>query len=106
MSIPTPCPGLKVEREKSGIHRYSVVTKQQRVDTIPHTTAEPEDQPGNFLGPEKRRRSIHPDAVSGLMALQDQDRRKLKTIPAAIYQGKLGSVTLSKERKLIRPLST
>lgn len=44
----------------------------------------PEDQAGNFLGPEKRRRSIHPDAVSGLMALEGQDRRKLKTIPAAI----------------------
>lgn len=100
MSIPTPCPGLKAEREKSGIHRsrktqifllhhpkqhhqYSAVTKQQRVN-IPHTTEEPEDQAGNFLGPEKRRRSIHPDAVSGLMALEGQDRRKLKTIPAAI----------------------
>jgi hypothetical protein len=32
--------------------------------------------------------------------------QKLTNIPAGIYQGKQGSVTLSKERKLIRPLST
>jgi hypothetical protein len=32
--------------------------------------------------------------------------RKLTNIPAGIYQGKQGSVTLSKDRKLIRPLST